>query len=161
MTKMRCSCEKDPHNPLYEHHETRRPAYNESSLATAIRKAAELASSLAKAACDAVPAFTGSAPMMWLQDTGSGHDLIDRHQCDEYTLSQAQLLDQPLRLNTANGVTTIDESVPIQINPTTENAEALLLDNTPAVMSIGYRCVEKGFGLHLVALQHRAVLRPA
>ena len=103
---------------------------------------------------DAAPVVNGIAPRLWLQDTGSGFDLVDRSRCDQFTLDHAQPLDIPLILNTANGECQIDETVPIQIGPTAENAEALLLDSTPDVMSIGYRCVEKGYGFYWEPYSH-------
>jgi hypothetical protein len=33
-----------------------------------------------------------------------------------------------------------------EVAMTRENIEPLVLDSTPAVMSIGYRCVEQGYG---------------
>ena len=104
---------------------------------------------------NAAPAMTGFVPRIWLQDTGSGFALVDRNRCDQFTLDHAQPLDTPLSLNTANGECVISETVPVQIGPTAEDTEALLLDNTPDVMSIGYRCVEKGYGFHWKPYSHK------
>ena len=90
----------------------------------AVRRAKKLAKGVCKWIADAAPAVNGITPRLWLQDTGSGFDLVDRSRCDQFTLDHAQPLDTPLVLNTANGECQIDHSVPIQIGPTAENAEA-------------------------------------
>ena len=123
-------------------------------LKSAVKRAKKLAKGVCKWITDAAPAVNGIAPRLWLPDTGSGFDLVDRSRCDQFTLDHAQPLDMPLVLNTANGECQIDQSVPIQIGPTAENAEALLLDSTPDVMSIGYRCVEKGYGFYWEPYSH-------
>ena len=138
----------EPQSPQYQHPEVRKAHNSGISLTAAINAAKVLAHSVVQITYNAVPALAGFAPTLWLQDTGSGNDLIARHQCDEFTFANARLLDRPLKLNTASGETRITQSIPSQIAPTLKNAEALLLEDRPAVMSIGLRCVDKGYGFH-------------
>ena len=81
----------------------------------AVKRAKKLAKGVCKWMSDAAPAVNGIAPRLWLQDTGSGFDLVDRSRCDQFTLDQAEPLDIPLILIIANGECQIDQSVPIQI----------------------------------------------
>ena len=58
--------------------------------------------------------------------------------------------DSPYRvqLNTANGETIADQCLPMQVAPLGETVKPLVLENTPAVLSIGRRCMIDGYSFH-------------
>ena len=82
---------------------------------------------------------------MWLQDTGCGHDLISRADAKA---SKAKVLDaeNPITFSTANGeapaglvaAMSVAEFLDEEVNP-------YVLDDTPAVLSVGLRCMQKGY----------------
>ena len=87
---------------------------------------------------------------MLLADTGCGHDLVSSaHVKMAKATSRMRLLHQPIELNTAGGLTKCVHRLEIQCPALDEKSfEALVLHDTPAVLSIGKRCVKYGYGFH-------------
>ena len=54
----------------------------------------------------------------------------------------------PLELRTANGAVHVTEDVGNQVMGLMDNSRALVLESTPAVLSIGLRCMEHGWSYH-------------
>ena len=80
-------------------------------------------------------------PDAWLVDTGSGHDLVDF----ALVLGSAQLIEPAnsnILLHTANGECRPNGSIIMDIKPLNETSSALVLENTPNVLSVGLRCME-------------------
>ena len=80
----------------------------------------------------------------WLMDTGSGHDLIDAATAAKFRkwIRQAS---KTFKLQTAGGIRKVDEEIPFHVAHLGDNAAALILPSTPAVLTIGRRCVEEGY----------------
>jgi hypothetical protein len=95
------------------------------------------------------PARAGFAgPPVWLIDTGSGHDLVSRADFPPWVLSQAVRAKSPLNLDTANGILRADMELPMQLAPFGVSISPLLLPCTPAVLSVGKRCMDEGYAFH-------------
>ena len=80
-------------------------------------------------------------------DTGSGHDLVDL----ALVMQSARIINtdhQNLTLMTANGECRPPGSIPIRVEALGETTNALVLENTPNVISVGLRCMEYGYGFH-------------
>ena len=121
----------------------------------AIRRAVELSSELAYGTTVIVGACPKSPrssvcrvqPTEWLVDTGSGHDLIDL----ALVMRNADLINtdhQNLTLSTANGECKPAGSISMRIDAFSEVSSALVLENTPNVLSVGLRCMEYGYAFH-------------
>ena len=135
----------DPtHNKLYQHSELLRGITADAAQVEALKRGESLARSCRSIINDVAAALNKYGPKRWLQDTGSGNDLISKHEVDPK--AKRKKLSEPLLLQTANDVIKVDTRVMMKARPTCENIEPLILESTPAVMSIGYRCVAKGFG---------------
>ena len=93
----------------------------------------------------ALPA-TSSGPLRWLMDTGCGHDLIGR--CDVPSWAKAFNAASPVLFSTANGTTSATEQVPIEVPSLRDSVRPYLLRSSPAVLSIGRRCAEEGYGFY-------------
>jgi hypothetical protein len=121
-----------------------------NATAKALKDALELCEELGtphvSIAAPAMAKFFG--PRRWLVDTGSAFDLVGRKDVPEAHLSAAEPARRPIQLKTANGVTTVDEEIILQCGPLKEHVYPLLLDSTPAVLSVGRRCMEDGFSFH-------------
>ena len=80
----------------------------------------------------------------WLMDTGSGHDLIDAATAAKFRkwIRQAS---KTFKLHTAGGVRKVGEELPFWVAHLGDKAAALILPSTPAVLTIGRRCVEEGY----------------
>ncbi len=79
----------------------------------------------------------------WLIDTGCGHDLLSRK--DMLALRAKPCRVSPLTFETAGGLVTTDIGASVWINEFEEDLRSHILHtDTPAVLSVGARCVEMG-----------------
>ena len=80
----------------------------------------------------------------WLVDTGSGHDLIDATTAGKF---QKWIRESPktYKLHTAGGIRNVNQEVPLYVSQLGDKAVGLILPSTPAVLSMGRRCVEEGY----------------
>ena len=102
---------------------------------------------------EATPAAAAShkdlGPDKWLMDTGCGSDLIGIDDIPKFNLEK--MLTQctsEIQLHTANGITTVQNEVILQVKNLREEVTALVLDSTPPVLSIGKRCMDLGWAFH-------------
>ena len=88
-------------------------------------------------------------PQRWLMDTGSPVDLVGKNDIPaKYLESNSKDSDFHVTLNTANGATTADKVLPLQVAPLGESVSPLILEESPAVLSIGRRCMLDGYEFH-------------
>ena len=80
----------------------------------------------------------------WLMDTGCGFDLIQRSDLREDALRVSPIA-APVSLATANGEVRVTEDAKVPVGCGIPAIEALVLDSTPAVLSIGRRCMREGY----------------
>ena len=80
----------------------------------------------------------------WIFDSGSGHDLVDRRVV-EHMRSEWQPLVDAQTLCTAGGPAQCTHSLPLFIPALEEEISPWMLKNTPAVLSMGRRCVVEGY----------------
>ena len=62
--------------------------------------------------------------------------------------------DKPLTFNTANGKTNALEVAHLYCNDLAEEIEPYELENTPAVLTLGRRCMQQGFSCVWMAGEH-------
>ena len=80
-------------------------------------------------------------PIRFIMDAGCG---ISKKKARVMGLSIKEGPDS-INFMTANGVTTTNEVAEINVGKLPMQTEAHVLDNTPAVFSVGKRCVEQGY----------------
>ena len=86
-------------------------------------------------------AKAGSSVNLWLIDTGCGHDLVSRHEIK--TLKKwIKRAERPITFITANGNTDATEAIRMFVEEFGEDIEPYVLENTPAVLFVGFRCME-------------------
>ena len=83
-------------------------------------------------------------PRRWLMDTGSGHDLVSLHDINKKFLKKLKP-EHMITLCTANGDIDVKEYVTLMIKKLGQNAEILVLEDSPAVLSIGKRVKRYGY----------------
>ena len=76
--------------------------------------------------------------------TGSGHDLMPQDMVDSSCVT-ATPVRIPLSLSTANGLIAVQSAAQVRVSALNSIADALVLPSTPAVLSIGRRCMEHGY----------------
>jgi hypothetical protein len=81
---------------------------------------------------------------MWLVDTGCGHDLIGRKS---YGLNESSFVhaDVPLTFGTANGEAIAAYQYPINLVELGYEISPYVLKDTPAVLTVGGRCLNDDF----------------
>ena len=80
----------------------------------------------------------------WLMDTGCGFDLVQKSAVSSCT-DCFRPMANPASLNTANGEVEVQHCLPLSVGCGLPSIEALVLDSTPAVLSIGRRCMHEGY----------------
>ena len=75
-------------------------------------------------------------------DTGSGLDLLGK--CDVPRSCLPEPVD-PLSFHTANGSVDVTSTAAVPVPELFEHAHPYVLEDTPAVLSIGLRCMEHGY----------------
>ena len=79
----------------------------------------------------------------WILDTGSGHDLVDEKQVS--SISSIHYRKANATLQTAGGKVHVEWEVPMQVEELDEDIVPLVLKSTPAVLSLGKRCMQDGY----------------
>ena len=103
----------------------------------------------------------GYGPDRWLMDTGSGHDLISNPDIPDWNReNMMEMCPRLAELHTANGVTLVMNQVSMQIVGLKDDATALVLASTPAMLSIGARCMEKGWKFEWMAGKEPTMTSP-
>ena len=118
----------------------------------AFKRAKKLAKYIYKGVCSIAFNFTRPAiatPAAWMSDTGASGDLIGKEYIDPILLEEMSgKAEVPVTLTTANGsVPRLDDTVLMPVGPLQEDVEPLIVPNCPPLLSVGYRCMEKGWDL--------------
>ena len=80
-------------------------------------------------------------------DTGCGHDLIGKNEVAS-SGGKCRPAKESLTFNTANGKMIALEQASYQSTELNEEIDAYVLDSTPAVISVGKRCMNMGYSFH-------------
>ena len=84
-------------------------------------------------------------PDTYIVDSGSAFDFISGEKAGAGHEEVAVTIPRPLTLLAADGEMKCDRYVPIYISILDETAKPLLLPRSPAVLSLGKRCVKHGY----------------
>ena len=85
-----------------------------------------------------------SKKMKFIMDTGCGYDLISHRKARELDLDIHEGNDRMVFL-TANGITETREVAKCSVDSFQEEAKPFILEQTPAVLSVGMRCMKLGY----------------
>jgi len=80
----------------------------------------------------------------WLTDTGCGYDLVSRKHVAKIA-DRVKKSNKPLTFQTANGATEAEDDILLRIDELDEEIEPFVMASTPAVLSIGRRCLDFGY----------------
>ena len=119
--------------------ECRELGYTISCREAALRRTTDAAS--------AVTLSTMGARKKWMIDSGCGMDLISKQELNREEMALAERLRR-IKLNTANGNTSSELAVTFEIENLSECTLVRILDSTPAVLSMGMRCMRMGYSFH-------------
>ena len=83
-----------------------------------------------------------SAEIAWIADTGSAQDLVCSKMIPEDVVYHSP---EPLELITANGSQSADQQASVHIDCIDKEVHPYVLPDTPAVISVGMRCIQDGW----------------
>ena len=115
-----------------------------------------------KGTVEAVSAIAWRSKTMrrkWMIDSGCAMDLISERELLPEELAMAKRVKN-IKFNTANGGTWSEKEVMFSIEPLLECVFVRLLKSTPAVLSMGMRCMGQGYSFHWPAGQSPIFVRP-
>ena len=152
------------HNHDYKHPDWFHKLDSEACASVAALQAAKLASQLGFSETvdpAMAAAYSGSGPNRWLADTGCGFDLVSENDVSEELSSLNRKSSKPLALNTANGEIVVDREAAIQIPGLQEPVvHPFILEITPAVLSVGRRCMKLGYDFIWRRFRRPCFVRP-
>ena len=94
----------------------------------------------------ATPARVNGSNLEIIADTGSEEDLISHSDLDVHFKERAkQIPSNAVSLITANGSVEADTKHEVHVEALDQPLQFVLLPNTPAVCSVGKKCMEQGF----------------
>ena len=97
---------------------------------------------------------------MWLIDSGSEQDLISKAALRNVSKAIRKQAPQPIRLVTANGNITASEIADINVDALCEPAQPYVLESSPAVLSLGVKCLDQGYSFHWESGKAPVMVRP-
>ena len=83
-----------------------------------------------------------SAEIAWIADTGSAQDLVCSKMIPDDVVYH---FPEPLELITANGSQSADQQASVHIDCIDKEVHPYVLPDTPAVISVGMRCIQDGW----------------
>ena len=78
----------------------------------------------------------------WVGDTGSAHDLISER---DLSGMKARTWDHPITIMTADGPSSAGKQIAVNVPSIGIASDPYVLPDTPAVLSIGQRCMDEGY----------------
>ena len=101
-----------------------------------------------------------SVAARWLVDTGCGKDLISLKLAQLYR--DFRVTVKAMTFGTANGTTEADQGLPVTIADFDDDVgHAYILNSTPPVLSVGERCMHKGFCFFWVPTKRPCMVTPS
>ena len=95
----------------------------------------------------------------WMADTGASVDVVDESHLSNKGWKKLSRLDQPLTYGTAAGDVTVDSTIALH-SKSIGDIDAVILKDSPSVISVGRRCVEQGFGFYWRPYKPPVVVHP-
>ena len=97
----------------------------------------------------AAAAMTNESNLEIIADAGSEEDLISRSDLEVHFKDKAKKIpSSPVSLITANGPVDADTKHEVYIEALKNSLQSVELPSTPAVCSVGKKCMEQGFSFH-------------
>jgi hypothetical protein len=88
----------------------------------------------------------GNCSRHFIIDSGASFHLISREELSKKEAAQIRRMKKPIHLRSANGLTTATHDVELSlIELGNEKVVALVLEDTPSVLSLGKLCSENGY----------------
>ena len=77
-------------------------------------------------------------------DSGSESDLVSKGSLRDINAQNCRAAEHPISLITAHGSTEANEVADVKLSALPDPVQPYVLDQTPAVLSVGTRCLDRG-----------------
>ena len=81
----------------------------------------------------------------WIVDSGSCFDIVNPHELKPGEAKKTSKATRPYRMITAAGVVNAERETVVPLACLGSKATAIVMDNSPCVLSLGKRCMQEGF----------------
>ena len=105
-------------------------------------------------------ATSASLPSCWIADTGCGHDLLCQQHIAKHGQECRTRVPAPPQFSGVGGCMTANMKLPLKSLALQSEVDPFVLPATPAVLSVGRRCVRKGWAFYWPPWSKRPVLTP-
>jgi hypothetical protein len=93
--------------------------------------------------------MASESSLEWVIDSGSGKHLSSHRFLDTIEQQHVATSNNPVKMITANGDITVDQSLDMQVKPLPgQSFDVMILENAPPVLSLGALCEDHGFGFN-------------
>ena len=103
---------------------------------------------------------SSSLPPCWIADTGCGHDLLCQRHIAKHDQDRRTPVPAPPQFSGVGGCETANMKLPIKSLALQSEVDPFVLPATPDVLSVGRRCVRKGWSFYWPPWSKRPVLTP-
>jgi hypothetical protein len=93
-------------------------------------------------------------------DSGSAFDIVGRSSLSRSATKRIVTSPCPPQLITANGRVDADKVLPLELKNAGITTNALVLEDSPSVLSLGKRCLEEGYSFVWPAHGEPVLTRP-
>ena len=96
----------------------------------------------------------------WIWDTGAGIDIVPAKD----VANMSHLITKtatPLPITTANGESSVDKEIWLKLTAFKQIVKPFVLDGSPAVLSVGWRCMELGYDFWWPAFKRPIITLPS
>ena len=93
-------------------------------------------------------------------DSGSCFDIVNTHEMRPGEKRKATKADRPYRMITAGGIVKADQETTVPLASTGSKATAIVMDDSPCVLSLGKRCMQEGFSFEWNAGENPVLVTP-
>ena len=87
-------------------------------------------------------------PVRWLADTSCAADLIGLNDMTAGDIERIEQTPEPICFSSANGPVWATSTLPLQGIALLEEMSPYVMEQTPAVLSVGRRCTQEGYAFH-------------
>ena len=105
----------------------------------------------------AMPCATGRK---WIIDSGSCFDIVNAHEMKPAEAKNATKSARPYRMITAAGVINAERETTVPLANIGSKATAIVMSDSPCVLSLGKRCMQEGFSFEWNAGENPVLVTP-
>ena len=96
----------------------------------------------------------------WIVDSGSCFDIVNTNELRPGEKKNTTMTQRPYRMITAAGIVKADRETIVPLANTGRKATAIIMNDSPCVLSLGKRCMQEGFSFEWNAGENPTLVTP-